>query len=211
MMKNSNGDTASTRQPAIGTLLAAASNMFAEKGYEGTSMRDLREATQVSIATLYHYFPSKDALFAEVCASKYDELVFTVLSRFGGLPRTEQTIIRLAEILYDVLTGDAQTFYLLQRDMINLVPSPKNFRAKAHYLRLRRQIDQTLGVGPDTPTGDMISFSFCSLIQGYCAFTLASLQAAEETEAHLRKHRGYLAQFVAQAFVGQGAPGSAKA
>lgn len=201
-MRHSDADASTVRQPAIGTLLAAASTMFAEKGYEGTSMRDLREATQVSIATLYHYFPSKESLFAEVCASKYDELVFSVLTRFAALAVPERNIVRLAEILYDALAGDAQTFYLLQRDMINLVPSAKNFRAKSHYLRLRRQIDLTLGVSSETPTGDMISFSFCSVIQGYCAFALASLETEGEDArvAHLGKHRAYLSQFVAHAF-----------
>lgn len=199
-MKDSDAVAGTPRQPAIGSVLAVATNMFAEKGYEGTSMRDLREATQVSIATLYHYFPSKESLFAEVCSSKYDELVFSVLNRFAALPEAERDIVHLAEILYDALAGDAQTFYLLQRDMINLVPSAKNFRAKAHYMRLRRQIDLTLGVSSDNPTGDMISFSFCSLIQGFCAFVLASLESQADTQAHLQKHRVYLKQFVAHAF-----------
>ena len=199
-MSNPDADASATRQPAIGTLLAAASNMFAEKGYAGTSMRDLREATRVSIATLYHYFPSKDALYAEVCASKYDDFVFAVLSRFAALDEAQRDIVHLAETLFDALVGEPETFYLLQRDMINLVPSAKNFRAKSHYLRLRQQIDAILNVSSETPAGDMVSFSFCSMIQGYCAFTLASLPEGEDREAHVSRHRHYLAQFTAHGF-----------
>ena len=49
-----------------GQLLETALSLFAEKGVEGTSMRDLAAATGVSQGTIYHYFADKDALLVAV-------------------------------------------------------------------------------------------------------------------------------------------------
>jgi AcrR family transcriptional regulator len=44
-------------------LLARASELFADQGYEGLSMSQLAREAQISKALLYHYFPSKRRLF----------------------------------------------------------------------------------------------------------------------------------------------------
>src|SRR5437667_47124 len=46
----------------LADLLAHASRIFCEKGYEGASMRDLSRATGMSLAGLYYYFESKEKL-----------------------------------------------------------------------------------------------------------------------------------------------------
>ena len=43
-------------------ILDYAAEVFAEKGYEGASMRDLSRASGMSLAGLYHYFQSKERL-----------------------------------------------------------------------------------------------------------------------------------------------------
>lgn len=47
-------------------LLARAAALFAEKGYEATSLRDMSQAAGVSLAGLYHYFSSKEDLLYQV-------------------------------------------------------------------------------------------------------------------------------------------------
>jgi AcrR family transcriptional regulator len=46
-------------------ILDAAVRLFCEKGYEGTTIRDIARAVGVTEGLLYHYFPSKAALIAE--------------------------------------------------------------------------------------------------------------------------------------------------
>ena len=46
----------------LGEVLAHATEVFCEKGYEGASMRDLSRASGMSLAGLYHYFQSKERL-----------------------------------------------------------------------------------------------------------------------------------------------------
>jgi AcrR family transcriptional regulator len=47
-------------------ILDAAEALFAERGYEGTSQRDVAERAGLSAASLYNHFPGKEALYAAV-------------------------------------------------------------------------------------------------------------------------------------------------
>jgi len=44
-------------------LIEGSADLFVQHGYAGVSMRRVAKAVGVSTGTLYHYFPSKEALF----------------------------------------------------------------------------------------------------------------------------------------------------
>jgi len=48
-------------------VLDAAATVFAEKGYAGASTRDIAERLSIRQASLYYYFPSKEAALAAIC------------------------------------------------------------------------------------------------------------------------------------------------
>jgi AcrR family transcriptional regulator len=54
--------------PVPQRLLAAATRLFAEQGYDRTSVQEIVEAAGVTKGALYHYFGSKDDLLHEVYA-----------------------------------------------------------------------------------------------------------------------------------------------
>ena len=47
-------------------LIAAATELFGERGYDGTSIGAVLESAGVARGALYHHFPSKEALFDAV-------------------------------------------------------------------------------------------------------------------------------------------------
>jgi len=51
-------------------IIKTAMQLFAEKGYEGTSIRDLATAAGVNIAMVNYYFGSKDKLFEAMVEQK---------------------------------------------------------------------------------------------------------------------------------------------
>ena len=59
MARPKNADGQRTRQ----AILDAALELFADKGYFGTSLRDVATAVGVRESALYNYFKSKEALF----------------------------------------------------------------------------------------------------------------------------------------------------
>jgi len=48
-------------------VLDAAATVFAEKGYQGASTRDIADRLGIRQASLYYYFPSKEAALAAIC------------------------------------------------------------------------------------------------------------------------------------------------
>jgi AcrR family transcriptional regulator len=48
-------------------VLDAAATVFADKGYAGASTRDIADLLKVRQASLYYYFPSKEAALAAIC------------------------------------------------------------------------------------------------------------------------------------------------
>jgi AcrR family transcriptional regulator len=49
-------------------ILEVAAHLFSERGFAGTSIRDIADALGVTKAALYYHFPSKDAILGELVA-----------------------------------------------------------------------------------------------------------------------------------------------
>ena len=56
-------------------ILEVALKEFEEKGFEGTSMRAISEGAGTSLGNLYHYFHSKDDLYASCLMPVLDECI----------------------------------------------------------------------------------------------------------------------------------------
>ncbi len=61
-------------------ILDASERLFAEKGYSGTTLRDVAEAVGIRIPSLYNHFSSKEILYAAVL----DRSVTPVLELLDG-------------------------------------------------------------------------------------------------------------------------------
>jgi TetR/AcrR family transcriptional regulator, cholesterol catabolism regulator len=73
-------------------LLAHASTIFCEKGYEGASMRDLSRATGMSLAGLYHYFESKEELLYLIQKHTFTTIIDTLRHRLQSSRDPEERL-----------------------------------------------------------------------------------------------------------------------
>jgi AcrR family transcriptional regulator len=64
-----------TDQKVLVALIDAATDLFAEKGYAGSSIRDFSQRMDMSIATLYYYFENKEELLFTILLQVGDELL----------------------------------------------------------------------------------------------------------------------------------------
>jgi len=91
-------------------IVAAVRGTFAEKGFDGTTTRELARAAGVSEALLYKHFPSKESLYVamlEACANGPRAPEFT---RVLALPPSTSTLVALVHFLTSqfVLCEDVQ-------------------------------------------------------------------------------------------------------
>jgi TetR/AcrR family transcriptional regulator, cholesterol catabolism regulator len=76
----------------LNEVLAHATEVFCEKGYEGASMRDLSRAAGMSLAGLYHYFGSKEHLLYLIQKHTFTTILEKLKSRLDDSASPEQRI-----------------------------------------------------------------------------------------------------------------------
>ena len=80
--------------------MRAAVEVMAEEGFEGASTRDMAARAGVSVAALYHHFPSKLGLLQEFLDEAYDITLARIERRLDGVSgpvtRLENVVATLA-------------------------------------------------------------------------------------------------------------------
>lgn len=99
-----------------------ATKLFAAKGYEGASMADLAELVGLRKASLFHHFPSKDALYAEVLAGLVAEVGTSIGRAQMGEGSFEARLDSLTEALTDTLGSQPSLARLLVREALDYGP-----------------------------------------------------------------------------------------
>lgn len=91
-------------------LLAAAAEVFAEKGFRGATTRDIAVRADITEPMLFRYFGSKTALFEEAAVEPVvrfiDDYVAEWTARDHGQRDAEAEVRELLTRLCDVLSGD---------------------------------------------------------------------------------------------------------
>lgn len=116
-------------------LLQAAERLFADRGLESTSIRDLAREAQVNVAAVNYYFGSKENLYLEalrhsfLCA-RHETTVFEQIAaraRAAGTPQAGYDGIRefIREFMYPLTYTDEAGCHLslMAREMTNPTPA----------------------------------------------------------------------------------------
>ena len=77
-------------------LIEVATRLFAENGYEDTSIEDVLAAAGVSRGALYHHFAGKDALFGAVVESVENRVMADLAAAAGDIPDVVERLRVLA-------------------------------------------------------------------------------------------------------------------
>jgi len=94
-------------------ILDTALGLMAEGGVHATSMRTLAAACGLNVATIYHYYPSKDALLAAVIADRnYAELLVPLPPIDATLPRRAR-LVALLNWIWEEMGAHDQMWKLL--------------------------------------------------------------------------------------------------
>jgi len=76
----------------LAKILAHATDVFYEKGYEGASMRDLSRASGVSLSGLYYYFESKEKLLYLIQKHTFSTIVERLRERLEQVSDPERRV-----------------------------------------------------------------------------------------------------------------------
>src|SRR4030095_5504767 len=82
--------SAEARKEAI---VEAVRDVFAEKGFDGTTTRELAKAAGVSEALLYKHFPRKESLYTAMCDACAKGPTFAQFNRILALKPSTSTLV----------------------------------------------------------------------------------------------------------------------
>jgi AcrR family transcriptional regulator len=118
-------------------ILSASTQLFAEKGFIGASISDIAEIVGVSKSSIYHYFPSKEAILHALIdsfAKEVDGLIQAagkfkldqkaILTEFAEILMRHQDAVRLAPTLMPGAPEEIRNLLLKQHKNMLKVLTP---------------------------------------------------------------------------------------
>jgi AcrR family transcriptional regulator len=84
-------------------IIQASQELFSRAGYESASVSEICREAGISKGAFYHHFPSKQSVFLELLTDWLKGIDTGLEALRGGTPDTTQTLIRMADILPEVI------------------------------------------------------------------------------------------------------------
>jgi AcrR family transcriptional regulator len=120
-------------------LLAAARDLFAQKGFAGAGREEIVERAGVTRGALYHHFASKEALFEAVYEAVEEDVLARVV-RAAAEAQDPKEMLRLGSHAYlDVAASDEVRRICLLDAPAVLAPERRRALAERHGLGVIRE------------------------------------------------------------------------
>lgn len=106
-------------------IVAEATKLFAERGYEGASMGDLAERVGLRKASLFHHFASKDVLYTTVLTQLMEGVKVAIMTAAMSEGSFADRLDALSDALVEVLGSQPFAARLLVREAMDWGPVMK--------------------------------------------------------------------------------------
>jgi AcrR family transcriptional regulator len=94
-----------SREDRRAAIIKAVRRVFAEKGFDGTTTRELADAAGISEGLLFKHFPKKVALFTAMQADCCTEEDLGIFERIKALESSASTLVLLVHFLVSRIVG----------------------------------------------------------------------------------------------------------
>jgi len=123
-------------------ILLHAAQIFAEEGFEGTSMRDISRVTGVSLSGLYYYFESKQKLLYLIQYNAFTFIMEQLLSRLYAVHEPAARLRVLVQNHIEYFLSHPNEMKVLAHEEEALAPPLRDEVAdiKRRYYALAREI-----------------------------------------------------------------------
>jgi AcrR family transcriptional regulator len=194
------------RQELRTKILDAARDLFAERGYESVTMRELAKKIEYSPTVLYGHFADKDTLLRELC-----QLDFAAFAeRFVELMQVEDPVERLCRagfVYFDFALSYPQQYRLMFMTPHPIVAPEAGDRespSRNAYVFLRASVAEAIALGrarPGYADPDLVAQTIWGCVHGLSALeiTLAADDSWVDFKSPPERLRGMM-EFICDAF-----------
>jgi AcrR family transcriptional regulator len=141
-----------------------ALELFAEQGYEKTSLREIAERLDVTKAALYYHFKSKEDIVHSFTDDYFAE-IDGLLEWAKDQPRTEETRREILDRYVGIVLGSGEVFRFLEQ---NRAAVQAMEASKDRFTRFRGRLDALVDLlaGPGAPLRDRVRATAAMLSVG---------------------------------------------
>lgn len=100
-------------------LLELSLKLFATKGFEQTTMRDLARAANLSLGAFYYHFPGKEAVVQEFYEQSFGSFVFHCHRAYAETSRFEERFARALHARIDTFESQRELLVVLSRAAVD--------------------------------------------------------------------------------------------
>jgi len=159
-------------------ILDAARELFAERGYEAVTMREIGKRIEYSATALYNHFADKEALVRELCRRDFTDFAQRFLSAVVGSKSPIESMCRAGLVYLGFAEQFPQHYRLMFMTPLPEAPPEAGEREDPRmnaYVFLRQLVD-SLMVGnylrPDLKDVDLIAQTIWAMVHGAAALEL---------------------------------------
>ena len=91
-------------------IIDIACRLFARRGYEGTSLRDIAEEAKITKAALYYHFPNKEALYHRIVLDSLRALIDSVRAAVETAPTGLEKVRQFMLLSADFMDADRDSW-----------------------------------------------------------------------------------------------------
>jgi AcrR family transcriptional regulator len=138
-MKNITGDVANTRKERERIfrrkeIMEASANLFAEKGFNSTTLEEIAELSEFGKGTLYNYFSGKEEIYTGIIEDVIENQTNIIKNSSANSGNFIEFITLYTKNLFNYFFSNSNSFVIFVREIANLNTSicvnPDTFKKK---------------------------------------------------------------------------------
>ncbi len=106
-------------------MVSIAAELFAQKGYRATTVREIADAAGILSGSLYHHFDSKESIGDEILSGFINEVLANYRSAVGSAPDPRAALEQIVGSTSQTLSQHRAALAMLQNDWSYFAAQPR--------------------------------------------------------------------------------------
>jgi len=176
-------------------ILNAARELFAERGYEAVTMREIGKRIEYSATALYNHFADKETLVRELCRRDFSDFAQRFLSAVIGSKSPVESLCRAGLVYLGFAEQFPQHYRLMFMTPLPETPPEQDEREDPRmnaYVFLRQLVDGLLAADylrSDLTDPDLIAQTIWAVVHGAASLELTIDKQAAWLDFKPRRER----------------------
>jgi len=156
-MKKKEIQDKSSKETVRQRLLAAATDLFARKGYAATTVREIVASARVTKPVLYYYFQNKEGIYLELMRQTFSNVDYLVDFSRGETGSTREKLLRFCDQAFSLFMQNIEAIRVMYAIYYGPHQGAPFFDFDAYHLKfqegIRRLVEEGIRKG-DLRKGD---------------------------------------------------------